>query len=261
MEPQTPPPAGGGTHLGTTLTILASVAALAVAGSQIVLNGFQIKDKVVPPTPAVSAPATKPDPAPVEPSVAPPITEPLPTPAATVPVAIPIGQPLTLPLDPASAALPDPLPAQCHDLFVAMEEAIKHTENYRYQILFLDPTTLRALKKPPKDGGTLELTDTSRGGLRAGGLELDQKQWEALQSPEWKTAAVVLIGCATAPCERPVFEWDTLRDRLEPSGTEALEFRFAGAKRDEPQSAVMAGIPAQLVNLVILVLIPEAPPA
>lgn len=239
-------PADGGGRRGpnwpATLGILATAVTIGVMSTQLALNSLTLREKVAAPisvpTPDMQAALTPGGPRtprtelPLDPADEPP-------PALDQQLGLrgsdtPASPPVTLPAGwvrypEESATLPTVLQGPVHRLFVAVEEGLKHPASYHYRLAFLEPSVLRTLKKPAKEGTTLLLPPWTSAS-DAPGFRLEPAQWSRLQEAAYDRVVLLAFECATEPCTAAVINWDKLREKAAPSGlaVQGVQFEASG---------------------------------
>jgi|GEM_PF-4436380 len=277
MTTPTPPPSNDPSNpakarasAGMVLAGVGTLLTIAVGGSQLVINGMQISDKV-----AVKSTTSTP----VEHGDLTPGTGRAPRNAETPSAE---GEAATLPaLDnslgmlggespseaPSTASagwldyplaagqtVPASIAAPVHRLFVALEQGIRNAGDYTYIVYLPDTNAVRQMKKPPKDGTAIALPD----GQTGSGLSvlLTQDLWERIQHAEGQQ--VVLIGCVCiAPnCEAPILDWEMVRKALNDKSVQTTSIGWDGvAKGDAVTLLRESGQPCTIPGPLILALV------
>lgn len=261
-------PAKGRASAGMMLAGVGTLLTLAVGGSQLVINGMQIQERVSKPaaTPTVEtgdltagtgrAPRSTGDPA-VPGQEAPPLLDDTvgmlggDAPAAETSPAP--DRWLDYPLR-EGQTIPQPLTTPVHRLFVALEQGIRNAGDYTYIVYLPDTNALRQMKKPPKEGTSIPLPEGESGVTPP--VLLTQDLWERIQHAEGQQ--VVLIGCVcVAPdCKAPILDWDMVRKALNDRAVQTTSIAWDGIDKGAPVTLLReGGQPCTMPGPLILALV------
>jgi hypothetical protein len=265
-----PNPAKARASAGMMLAGVGTLLTIAVGGSQLVINGMQIREKVAV-KPATSTPVEHGELTPGTgraprseadssadsgPSKIPELDNNVgllggdadSSTASRMPLAW-LDYPLA-----EGQAIPAPLAAPVHRLFVALEEGIRNAGDYTYIVYLPDTEALRQMKKPSKDGMSIPLIDGDSGTTLS--VLLTQELWERIQHAEGQQVVLIACVCVAPDCQAPILDWEMVRKALDDKSVQTTSIHWDGVAKGEPVTLVRdSGVTCTIPGPLILALV------